>query len=65
MSVHMYVCDASVGSHSDKSTEKPQATPRKKPTKESLLDPNRSQNIAIAKKKVTLTNQQLTEAITG
>jgi len=52
------------GASSEKSSEKPQAAPRKKPAKESLLDPNRSQNIAIAKKKLTVSNHELCQAIT-
>ena len=42
---------------------KPEATPRKKPQKTGLLDSNRSQNVAIARKKITFTSEELGDVI--
>ena len=42
---------------------KPEPTPRKKPQKAGLLDSNRSQNVAIARKKITLTSEELSDVI--
>ena len=43
---------------------KPEPSVRRKPPKESLLDPNRSQNVAIARKKITCTSEELADIIT-
>ena len=43
---------------------RPERSIVKKQAAESLLEPNRSQNVAIAKKKVTHTSEELKQAIT-
>lgn len=51
------------GSQQEKSAKKPEPAPRKKPQRESLLDANRSQNVAIAKKKLSMSSDEIREAI--
>ena len=43
--------------------KKPEPVPRK-PQKESLLEQNRSQNVAIARKKLTFSSDEIRHAIT-
>ena len=44
---------------------KPEPTPRKKTVqKEGLLDTNRSQNVAIARRKITCSSEELKDVIT-
>lgn len=45
------------------SLKKPEPLPRKKPQRESLLEANRSQNVAIAKKRLPMTNDEIKKAI--
>lgn len=42
---------------------KPEPAPRKKPQKESLLDTTRSQNVAIAKRKLNMSTDEIGQAI--
>lgn len=51
------------GSQHEKSAKKPEPVSRKKPQRESLLDANRSQNVAIAKKKLSMSSDEIKEAI--
>ena len=53
-----------LGNQSSDSSNKSEPVPRKKSPKESLLDPNRSQNVAIAKKKLPMSCSELSVAIT-
>lgn len=43
--------------------KKPEPAPRKKPQRESLLEPNRSQNVAIAKRKLNMPSDEIKMAI--
>ena len=52
------------GDNKEKLSKKPDPVPKKKPQRESLLEPNRSQNVAIAKKRLTLPCYKIREAIT-
>ncbi len=52
-----------VGSQQAVASKKTEPLPRKKPQRESLLDPNRSQNVAIAKRKLSLSSDEIKEAI--
>ena len=53
-----------LGNMKEAVNEKPLPVPRKKPQKETLVDPNRSQNVAIAKRKLTMSSDEIKEAIT-
>ncbi len=53
-----------LGGPAEKSSKKPEPPQQKKPQKESLLEPNRSQNVAIAKRKLTLSVDDLKQAVT-
>ena len=52
-----------LGNQQEKESKKPEPAPRKKTQRESLLDPNRSQNVAIAKKKLSMPSEEIREAI--
>lgn len=52
-----------VGNQNEAASKKPEPVPRKKPQKESLLDTTRSQNVAIARKKLNMSSEEISQAI--
>lgn len=62
--IHHSVFRSLLGNQKGAATKKPEPVTRKKPQKECLMDPNRSQNVAIAKKKLAMSSDDIRQAIT-